>query len=126
MRSEEQIMEDYKKFRGKCKEYVDALIAEDPTLTAVRGHYVCPVWLSVEPHWWAVNEKDGTIVDPTCAQFPSNGNGAYIPFDGICDCAECGVQFEEGAVGSQYESNYAFCSTKCAMRFVGLGEYVND
>lgn len=124
-RTEEQIMQDYRTYRGKCKEYVDKLCEDDPTLIKVRGHYLCPVWMSMEPHWWTT-KQDGTIVDPTALQFLSAGTGTYIPFDGNCACAECGKEFKEGAPGSKYESNYAFCSNKCLMYFVGLGEYVNE
>jgi len=35
----------YDKYRGKCKEYCDAAVAADSTLTLVRGHYWCPVWV---------------------------------------------------------------------------------
>ena len=109
--------DDYTKFRGKCKEMSEALCAADPTLTLVRGHYFCPIWNSDEPHWWCT-KPDGTIVDPTAAQFPSKGAGIYIPFDGIVECAECGKGMEEAE--ASFESNYAFCSIKCHMRFVGL------
>ncbi len=111
------ISADYRQYRGKCKELVDAACAADTTLTAVRGHYFCPLWNSNEQHWWCV-QKDGTIYDPSKAQFPSNGNGIYTPFDGFVECSECGkVVLEEDA---GFHGRYAFCSTACNMRFVGL------
>ncbi|HEY6019200.1 MAG TPA: hypothetical protein VIY48_04655 [Candidatus Paceibacterota bacterium] len=109
---------DYQKFRGKCKELVDAVIASDPSLTAVRGHYFCPIWNTEEPHWWATT-PDGKIVDPSAKQFPSKGNGMYTPFNGLVPCAECGAEMKEDEV-ARTEGRYGFCSTKCAMRFVGL------
>lgn len=109
--------DDYTKFRGKCKEMSDALCAADPTLTLVRGHYFCPVWNSDEPHWWCT-KPDGTIVDPTAAQFGSKGYGIYTPFDGVVECSECGKETKEE--DARFDSNYAFCSTVCHMRFVGL------
>lgn len=107
----------YAQFRGKCKEASEALCAAVPTLTLVRGHYFCPMWNSNEPHWWCT-QPDGTIIDPTAAQFPSSGNGIYTPFNGVVECAECGKEMEEAE--ASFESNYAFCSTRCHMRFVGL------
>ncbi len=111
-------MSDYATYRGKCKEMVNALVAADATLTAVRGHYWCPIWNTEEPHWWAITQ-DGTIIDPTARQFPSKGSGTYTPFDGRIPCAECGCEMLEKDV-ARFEGNHAFCSTKCAMRFVGL------
>jgi hypothetical protein len=110
-------MNNYMKFRGKCKELVDAAVRQDPTLTAVRGHYICPFW-GEQAHWWCT-KSDGTIVDPSVEQFPSKGVAAeYIPFDGTVSCAECGRSMREE--DARFESNYAFCSTQCIMRFVGL------
>jgi len=110
-------MEDYKKYRGKCKEYVHMALLSDSTLTAVRGHYECPLW-GLQAHWWCVRQ-DGTIYDPTKDQFPSKGLGEYIPFDGWCECSECHKKVLEKDVHS-FESNYCFCSMKCHMAFVGL------
>lgn len=108
---------NYAKYRGKCKEMSEAACAADPTLTLVRGHYHCPVW-GEQPHWWTVR-SDGTVYDPTAPQFPSGGLGEYVPFDGIVPCAECGKEMREEDVRTA-EGNYAFCSTACALRFVGL------
>lgn len=108
---------DYRQFRGRCKELVEAAISEDPTLTAVRGHYFCPIWNSNEPHWWAV-APDGTIVDPSARQFPSNGMGIYEPFSGLVECAQCGNEIKEDE--ADIHGNYAFCSGWCHGRFVGV------
>lgn len=108
---------DYRKFRGKCKEMSEAACAEDPTLTLVRGHYFCPLWNTDEAHWWCVRQ-DGSIVDPTKDQFPSRGAGIYTPFNGLVPCSECGTATSESE--ALFDSNYAFCSTRCNMRFVGL------
>lgn len=113
MSSEES---DYAKYRGKCKEMCEAACTIDSTLTLVRGHYYCPFW-GEQPHWWTVR-PDGTIFDPTKDQFPSKGNGEYIPFDGILHCAECGKEMMEE--GADIEGNYAFCSYLCHGRFVGV------
>lgn len=108
---------DYRKFRGKCKEMSESACAEDPTLTLVRGHYFCPLWNTDEAHWWCVRQ-DGSIVDPTKDQFPSRGAGIYTPFNGLVLCSECGTTTSESE--ALLDSNYAFCSTRCNMRFVGL------
>jgi hypothetical protein len=113
--SEEQ--SNYLKYRGKCKEMSEALVAEDPTLTLVRGHYFCPIWGSDEQHWWCV-KPDGTIIDPTKLQFPSAGRGIYSPFDGTCSCEQCGKELkEEDAV---IDGHHVFCSNLCYGRCVGV------
>ena len=38
MNAEPEI-DDYQRYRGKCKEMSEALIAADPSLRLVRGHY---------------------------------------------------------------------------------------
>ena len=111
------VQTDYMKYRGKCKQMSEALIKDDPTLTLVRGHYFCPIWNTNEPHWWCKKE-DGTIVDPTARQFSSKGHGIYEEFDGNVECAQCGKVVAEK--DASFMSNYAFCSTSCNMRFVGL------
>lgn len=107
---------DYLKYRGKCKEFSEAAVAADPSLTLVRGHYFCPFW-GEQPHWWTT-KPDGTIVDPTALQFPSRGSGEYIPFDGMVTCAQCGKEMKE--LDAWFDSSYTFCSGTCNMRFVGL------
>lgn len=116
MRTAEQQMADYRQFRGKCKELAEDAVLRDPTLRIVRGHYYCYAY-GKQPHWWC-ETPDGTVVDPSAWQFPSNGHGVYEPFDGVVKCAECGKEMQES--GARFESNYAFCSTRCNLRFVGL------
>ena len=106
----------YAKYRGKCKEYVDRAVKQDPTLTPVRGHYHCLFW-GKQPHWWCAREN-GSIYDPTVNQFPKPHVGEYVEFDGVVACAECGESMAEDT--AIFYGNYAFCSTKCNMRFVGL------
>ena len=108
---------NYQKYRGRCKELCDQAIVEMPSRKLVRGHYWCPIWNRDEPHWWTVGE-DGTIYDPSKLQFPSEGMGEYTEFDGNVPCSECGKEMREA--DASFESNYAFCSDKCHMRFVGL------
>ena len=80
--------------RGKCKELAEKACAADPTLTLARGWYIDPIW-GREEHWWTVR-ADGTIHDPTAAQFPMGGVGAwYEPFDGLYPCMECGKEVPE-------------------------------
>lgn len=116
-RTSEQIADDYREFRGQCLPLCKALIAGDASLRLVRGHYFCPVWHSAEPHWWC-EKPDGTVVDPSCRQFPSNGRGCYEEFNGVVECSNCGKRMLEAE--ADFESNYAFCSDVCHMRFVGL------
>lgn len=109
--------EGYRIFRGRCRELSEQACLDDPTLTLVRGHYYCPLWNTVEPHWWTVR-PDGTIFDPTKDQFPSKGRGSYEPFDGTVECADCGKRMKEEE--ASIDGNYAFCSTLCHGRFVGI------
>jgi hypothetical protein len=108
---------DYLKFRGKCREMAEAAILQDPTLRLVRGHYYCPLWNTEEAHWWCVR-PDGSIFDPTARQFPSKGLGEYVEFDGVVECAQCGKEIPEEE--ARFDSRYAFCSSACNRRFVGL------
>jgi hypothetical protein len=104
------------KLRGRCKELAEEACRIDPTLALTRGFYFCPIWNVEEQHWWCVRQ-DGTIFDPTARQFPSAGLGIYRVFDGMCECAECGKQVPEDK--AYFESNYAFCSSRCFGFFVG-------
>lgn len=107
---------DYIKYRGKCREMSEALVKENPSLRLVRGHYFCPFW-GEQAHWWTV-DSEGKVIDPTARQFPSKGTGEYIEFNGIIPCSECGTEMKEAE--ADIEGNYAFCSDRCHMRFVGL------
>lgn len=116
------VMDDYDKYRGKCKEMAEEAVKNDPTLTLVRGFYYDPCW-GTQPHWWTVR-KDGTIYDPTALQFPSKGKGEYEPFNGMVNCAECGKEVAETEARIGGNGHYAFCSSRCEMIFVGLGEFI--
>ena len=107
---------NYYKYRGKCKEMVDATVAFDPSLKAVRGYYHCPIY-GKQQHWWCVR-RDGTIYDPTVKQFPAGGIGEYEEFNGMVTCDECGKKVTEDT--AIFYGKYGFCSIACNMRFVGL------
>jgi len=110
-------MNDYLKYRGKCKEMSEQAVKDDPSLTLVRGYYFCPVWNRDEPHWWTIR-VDGSIFDPTAKQFASKGYGIYTEFDGTINCSQCGRQVAEEHTIKM--GNYAVCSDACALRLVGL------
>lgn len=100
--------------RGKCQEYAEKAVADDPTLRLVRGWYHDPVWGS-EEHWWTVR-PDGSILDPTAAQFPMGGVTAwYQEFTGLYPCQECGTEVPEADLVQG-----GLCSGECFMRMVGL------
>lgn len=104
------------KLRGKCHELSKKLCEDDPTLQLVRGWYHCPIW-GKQQHWWC-KKKVGTIVDPTAAQFPSEGMGEYEEYAGIVTCAECGKELREKdaiPMGPHF-----CCSERCAHRLVGI------
>jgi len=108
---------NYQKYRGRCKELSEQAVKNDPNLTLVRGWYWCPISNKEEMHWWTTR-PDGTIYDPTAKQFLSNGIGEYREFDGNYTCDECGKIVSERECTPM--GNYVACSTKCAMRLVGL------
>lgn len=107
--------DDYLKYRGKCKEMSEALVAADPTLRLVRGYYYDLAW-GEQPHWWT-ERPDGTVVDPTKDQFPTKGTGHYCKFSGKLTCSECGQEMTEDK--ADVDGKYAFCSYECHGRFVG-------
>ena len=100
---------DYMKYRGKCREMSEALVAEDPSLRLVRGYYHCPIWGRQE-HWWT-EKPDGTVVDPTAKQFPSKGIGEYEEFDGLLYCENCGMEVTEEQ--AYIDGHHVFCSSTC-------------
>jgi len=108
---------NYLKYRGKCKEFCDAAIKKDPSLTLVRGFYYCPLSNKEEQHWWT-KKQNGTIYDPTAKQFLSNGVGEYREFDGIFNCENCGKPVKEEDI--KMCGNFPCCSNRCCLRLVGL------
>jgi hypothetical protein len=92
----------------------EALIATRPDLTLVRGHYYDAGW-GEQPHWWCV-APDGTIEDPTKLQFPSEGRGIYVPFDGSVECSNCGKEGREEDFDTSH-GHYVFCSYECGVKF---------
>ena len=92
---------------GRCAEITQEMVAAFPELTRVRGHFNDAVW-GRRAHWWLV-DRDGSIVDPTAAQFPCKGVGFYEPWpegteEPTGKCLNCG----EYAYGHQ-----TFCSKIC-------------
>ena len=101
---------------GKCSQITMDMANAFPSLRRVRGHYYCPVW-GERAHWWLVDE-DGTVIDPTAAQFPSRGMGPYVPWDesqpeptGMCP--NCGGPCYNGdtlCCQECHDSYVAYCS----------------
>ena len=111
---------DYRLYRGKCKIMAEALVKRIPGLRLVRGFYHCPLW-GKQSHWWA-QKNDGTIIDPSVAQFPSYGSGTYEEFNGMVRCEECGKEISEEK--AYIQNNHCFCDGLCFGRYVGLEEYI--
>jgi len=105
---------DYIKYRGKCKEFCQREIEKDPSLTMVRGSYFDAFW-GEQHHWWCV-KPDGTILDPTKDQFPTKGQGEYVPFDGFVVCEVCEKRIKEE--DAQFAGRYAFCCYEHAMSYL--------
>jgi hypothetical protein len=118
MRSEEEILADYKQYRGLCKELSESAAQADPSLTLVRGYYICEEF-GKQPHWWTV-KPDGSIFDPSCLQFPSGGTGTYIPFTGDFTCCICGKNVAEADVYScELGGKDPLCSSECYGQYIG-------
>jgi hypothetical protein len=109
-------VDNYQKYRGKCKEMSEALVATDPTLRLVRGYYYCSSW-GIQEHWWTQRE-DGTVVDPTKDQFPSKGMGIYEEFDGLLYCEVCNKEMREEE--ADFAGCYPICSYSCGRELVGI------
>lgn len=116
---EDRAAENYRLYRGKCKEMSEAAVAADPTLRLVRGYYFEPLWGREEQHWWTVRQ-DGTIFDPTRLQFPSGGLAVfYEEFDGTLECEMCGKTMTEDEAIMAGNGNHPVCSNACYGRLVG-------
>lgn len=107
---------------GWCKELSELAVAYDPTLTLVRGWYHDPQHGSRE-HWWTTR-PDGTIHDPSAAQFTTPGVPfLYEEFDGIVECEQCGKDMAEAEAlerAATFGSSLPVCSERCFRRMVGL------
>ena len=101
-------MSNYLKHRGTCKEQCEKAIAEDASLTLVRGYYHDAFW-GKQQHWWTVR-TDGTIFDPSKLQFPDQ-NGEYEVFDGTIECEYCGNKI---ALSDAYVYfQHVYCNYTC-------------
>lgn len=76
MTYEEWIAENVDRGYGKCREVVGRMVRAFPDLRRACGFYHCPAWGRRE-HWWCV-DREGKVVDPTRAQFPSAEPGLGV------------------------------------------------
>lgn len=103
--------------RGRCQDLAEFACASDPSLRPVRGYYYDPTWGKQE-HWWA-ERPDGSIVDPSSAQFPMGGVADwYEEFDGVFECEQCGADVAEA--DAVHAGNFIVCSDRCYGRLVGM------
>lgn len=91
---------------GSCASATEQMVKAFPELRRVAGFY------GGREHWWCV-APDGTVVDPTAAQF--DPGFAYEEYDAARHgprrsgrCPECGDDVYEGA---------DFCSPACLRRY---------
>ena len=107
---------------GECDHYTRVMQEAFPELRRARGFYYCFIW-GERQHWWLV-DPNGSIVDPTAAQFPSRGTCAYRELSDeeverevpIGKCANCG----EPTYRHGYSSD--FCSENCGISYIA---YIN-
>lgn len=110
-------MTDYEKYRGKCKQFAEALCAANPNLTLVRGWYECPIWGS-QQHWWCKDSATGTIHDPAKNQFPSKGLGQYTEYSKSIPCEYCGKDVQEKDM--YHQEHHTYCSYICYGHDIGF------
>jgi hypothetical protein len=108
---------------GKCKEATEEMCAAFPELTKVAGHVHCE-W-GKRGHFWATT-ADGTIVDPTRAQFP--GAIAYEAWSPgqtvrVGRCMNCGADIWRESNDLKSVRREEICGEDCAR---ALGDYYND
>lgn len=100
---------------GRCAEAVEEMALAFPELEIKKGH-VYTTW-GKRGHWWLVTD-DGSIVDPTAAQFPiifeyeEYVEGAEVR---VGRCMNCG----EDLWGQPEEQGKNICSSECYSAFAG-------
>lgn len=100
---------------GDCREYTYKMVATFPELETQAGFYYDLIW-GERMHWWC-KAPDGTVVDPTAAQFPTKGTGKYVHVPEeerpVGKCMGCG--------GLVYAADYcppSICSRECEIYVV--------
>jgi hypothetical protein len=106
--------------RGRCQSAAHALAEAFPELRVVRGY--CQLANGFTPqHWWC-ETADGTVIDPTAAQFEAEGIIGYDEYDEkkhgplpIGKCMNCGFEV--------YNSDHqGLCSEECLEDFAAYWE----
>lgn len=100
--------------RYRCRALATRAAEADPSLTVRWGWYTDPEW-GTEEHWWCVDQA-GEIVDPTAAQFPSNGSGVYTPMTDTPACEICGREVDH----DQFVNVGPICGSDCYRAMVGV------
>lgn len=98
--------------RNRCQDLATEL-SRQTGHRLVCGYYIDPEW-GQEEHWWC-EDQQGNRIDPTAAQFPSNGTGTYIEVPPP-SCEQCGndVPFE------MLRDVGPVCSGRCHAAIVGV------
>jgi len=105
--------------RGKCKEFAEKYVTDNPDFRVACGFYYDPLMNSDEEHYWCVNKETGEIHDPTRKQFPSGGIPSfYREFNGFFSCEQCGKECHHESM--IHSGRFHFCSVRCYGRCVGL------
>lgn len=89
-----------------CRRISEEMCEAFPELRRVRGHYYGGGMQHA--HWWC-ELPDGTVVDPTAAQFPPGGR--YVEYTGpdpLGKCPNCGELVWEDKGGGR-----DFCDRVC-------------
>lgn len=99
----------HKSVRGLCDSATKAMVIAFPELRRAAG-FAHTTW-GPDQHWWCV-APDGSVVDPTAAQFPVVFRYEELDLDNPADaarvptgvCADCGDPVYGGK---------SFCSAEC-------------
>jgi hypothetical protein len=93
---------------GQCKILTKKMAAEFPELRIAVGFFHC-IW-GARQHAWLV-APDGSVVDPTRAQFPGSGEYEELTEDQWADRIPTGVCMD---CGDDVFHGDTFCSPECA------------
>lgn len=105
--------------RGKCQKAVEEMKAAFPELRIVAG-FAHVSW-GRDQHWWCI-APDGTVVDPTAAQFPLPIRYEELDLNDpktrervpISKCMNCGKETYTSSLSAD------MCSQTCADDFVAF------
>jgi len=106
---------------GFCHSRATDMQEAFPELVLCRGYYVS-VLDGSRPHWW-LKDAEGSVIDPTAAQFQMKDGGVYQEYEEsihgelpIGKCMNCGSEVFE----SENPPASCCCSPECGQALDGF------